>query len=334
MIRLKTIISPLHWTYTFLILSFLWIGTIFALNFTIDPFGSRDWIVDKKYKPIVHERSEKYHTIFNQNEIGKYDCLILGSSRVMSITPSLNDSTRECYNFGVHVANNPEKLFILQEWLKRAPLKTVYIGNELYNVHAQTRPLYINPHSFTNGSEGNYLSISTLLISFKTLKNAIEDQPQTYFMPDGSIYYYQEEQDIKKRIFNHSYNYFKNISKEAIAGNFIQNPFTYEEKALEPLKQIKLLCNQHHVKLYTFITPTFYETQLQIHSNPSLNAASERFRNDLATIFGEVYDFDTNTSENRDPMNFYDSFHYRPNIGNLIIERMHNQGTYGILIKK
>lgn len=334
MLLSKQHITPIRWISILVILTILWNGMVFSINFAIDPFGNRDWIVDKKYKPIVHERSEKYNTIFNQNNINKYNCVILGSSRVMSITPSLNDATRECYNFGVHVANNPEKLFILQEWLKRSSLKKVYLGNELYNVHEHTRPLYLDPHSFKSGSEANYLSVSTLIISFKTLQNSLKHQPQSFFDEDGTLIYFLDEQSIKEKTFNHSYNHFKKISQEAIKGIYIQNPFIYEPKALEPLQRIKAICDQHHIKLYPFITPTFYEAQLEMKSHPSLNTASQRFRNDLISIFGEIYDFDINSSENRTPTNFYDSVHYRPNIGNLMIERMHNHGNYGVLIKQ
>lgn len=327
-------ITPIRWAFSFVSIAMLWVGIVFIINYTIDPFGNRDWIVEKKYKPIVHERSEKYTAIFTQNNIQKYDCVILGSSRVMSIIPSSNDATKECYNFGVHVANNPEKLFILQEWLKHAPLKTVYLGNELNNFHTQTRPIYLNSHSFTGGSEGNYLSISTLLISFETLLNRLKEEPKTHFRNDGSIVYTQEEKAIKSGTFDHSYTHFTQISQEAVEGNFVQNPFTYKSKALEPLRQIKTLCDQHHVKLYPFITPTFYEAQLQMQSHPNLAVATKKFHTDLVTIFGKVYDFDIDTPENRTPTNFYDPVHYRPIIGNLIINRMENNGTYGILLNK
>jgi len=327
-------IAVKRWSTAFLIISILWIGTIFIINFTVDPFGNRAWIVGTKYKPIVHERSEKYTALFNQNNIQKYDCVILGSSRVMSISPSSNDATKGCYNFGVHVANNPEKLFILQEWLKRAPLKKVYLGNELYNIHTKTRPLYLNTHSFRNGSEGNYLSFSTLQISIKTLKNFFKNEPQTYFNKDGSIHHYIDEQAIMSGTFDHSYKYFTQISQNAVEENFIQNSFIYEAKALQPLRQIKMLCDQHHIKLYSFITPTFYEAQIQIQSHSNLATATKHFKDDLTNIFGEVYDFDINTSENRTPTNFYDSVHYRPIIGNLIINRIENNGTYGIVLNK
>lgn len=327
-------IAVKRWSTTFLISSILWIGTIFMINFTVDPFGNRDWIVEKKYKPIVHERSEKYTAIFNQNNIQKYDCVILGSSRVMSISPSSNDATKGCYNFGVHVANNPEKLFILQEWLKRAPLKKVYLGNELYNIHTKTRPLYLNTHSFRNGSEGNYLSFSTLQISIKTLKNFLKNEPQAYFDKDGSIQYYNDEQSIKLKTFDHSYKHFRRISQDAVEGNFVKNPFAYESKALEPLKEIKVLCDRQHVKVFAFITPTFYEAQRQMQTHSNLDTATKYFKDDLTNIFGKIYDFDINTSENRTPTNFYDSVHYRHIVGNLMINRMENNGSYGIVLNK
>ncbi len=327
-------ISPIRWIFWFLRTSITLIGIIFTVNFVIDPFGNRNWIVDKQYKPAVHERSEKYNIIFNQHNIQKYNCIILGSSRVMSIIPDHNQSGEQCYNFGVHVANNPEKLFILQEWLKHSTLKTVYLGNELYNVHSKNRPLYLNKHSFTNGSEGNYLSVSTFLMSIKTLKNTIKNEPQTYFEADGSIHYSVDEESIKKGTFNHSYQYFQEMAYGTIQHDYLDNAFIYESKALDPLKEIKNLCDRYHIQLYPFITATFYEAQLAIQNNPSLSIATEKFRKDLVDIFGTVYNFDINNSQNKNPENFYDIVHYRPIVGNLMINRMHTDNGYGTILNK
>lgn len=324
--------SAIHWAYLLIFLTALWTGAIFSINYLVDPFGTREWIAERKYKPIVHERSEKYNFIFNQNNINQYDCVILGSSRVMSMVPSANDATKKCYNFGVHTANNPEKLFLLQEWLKRGQLKEVYLGNELHNMHPWMHPLEFQTNRFIRGSEGNYLSYSTLQISFKVLKNLFTKQPQTYFKTDGSIYHFQDEQDIKNHRFDHSRSHFQKISADAINSNFVQHPFAYESRSLEPLRQIKKLCDQHHIKLYSFITPMYYDAQTEMYSHPSLKNASKRFRQDLISIFGEVYDFDIDTPENRDPTKFYDTVHYRPIIGDLMINRMHNRGEYGALL--
>ena len=48
--------------------------------------------------------------------------------------------------------------------------------------------------------------------------------------------------------------------------------------------------------------------------------------------FDNVYDFDVDSPINRDPTNFYDVVHYRPNVGNLIIERIEDNGDYGDLL--
>ncbi|MFA6144680.1 MAG: hypothetical protein WCW84_13055 [Sulfurimonas sp.] len=327
-------LSPIRWILWFLLTSITLIGITFTISFIVDPFGNRNWIVNKKYKPAVHERSEKYNTIFYQHNFKKYNCVILGSSRVMSIIPDNNQSGEQCYNFGVHVANNPEKLFILDEWLKHAPLKTVYIGNELYNTHSKNLPLYLNKYKFTNGSEGNYLSISTFFMSIKALRNTIKDESQTYFETDGYIRYSGNERSINEGTFDHSYQHFQEMAYGTIQHDYLDNAFTYESKALDPLKEIKKLCDRHHVQLYPFITPTFYEAQLAIINNPSLSIASEKFRKDLVDIFGTVYNFDINNSQNKNPENFYDVVHYRPAIGNLMINRMHTDNGYGTILNK
>lgn len=307
------------------------VGSVAGFNYAVDPYGTRSWFVDQVYKPIVHERSEKYNYIFYQNNIDKYDCLILGSSRVMSLLPSALKN-EHCYNFGVHVANNPEKLFILEEWLKRAPLKNVYLGNELYNLHSQSQPLRLNPSQFTHGSEGNYLSFQTFLISIKSLQNQLTDQRQTYFESDGSIRYPIDEEAIRIKKFDHSPAHFRHFSEQIIHNDYKLNPFDYEKNALEPLKKIQSLCSQNHVNLYVFVTPTFSEIQFLMAHDPKLSLSLNQFKNDLTTIFGTVYDFDTNHSLNQNPKNFYDPLHYRPALGDHILERFHSDNGYGNLL--
>lgn len=332
--RLKafTPIRPLQWILFFMKVTVSIIGGIFLLNFSIDPFGTREWLVQKKYKPAVHERSEKYHTIFGDKNFQNYNCLILGSSRVMSISSDPNNKGERCYNFGVHVANNPEKLFILEEWLKRAPLKSLYLGNELYTMHAKNRPFYLDTHAFRGGSEGSYLSISTFLTSLKSSKNALLDEPQTYFKANGTIDYYQNEREIREGTYDQTAHHFHEMAYGSIQHDYIDTPFEYQKEALQPLREIQKLCDAHHVALYPFITPTYHETQAAVHAHPKLLAASEHFKRDLVTLFGTVYDFDVNNSYNQDPKNFYDVVHYRPSIGKQIFDRFHHNNGYGIVL--
>ncbi len=328
--------SPLNarrWSLIFTTVTISLIVTVFSINYIVDPYGYRSWIVEKKYKPIIHERSEKYTYIFHQNNFHKYDCIILGSSRVMSIMPKIHNNEKGCYNFGVHVANNPEKLFILEEWLKKAPLKKVYLGNELYNVHSNNNPLAISRPKFIQGSEGNYLSLATLNISLKSFLYALENKSQIYFESDGSIRYPIKEESIKNKTFDHSTKHFDKLAKDTFYNDYLHNPFTYKEQALYPLKQIKTLCNKHNIQLYPFITPTYSEMQNQFNSTPALKAASSKFRQDLIHIFGNVYDFDVKHPLNDRPENFYDAIHYRPLIAKQIVDEIENDTkSYGTLL--
>lgn len=328
----STSLSLKRWIALTLLSIILYVIGVAGFNYSIDPFGDRNWLVQKYYKPIVHERSEKYTYLFHQNNIEKYDCLILGSSRVMSIDSSASNH-ENCYNFGVHVANNPEKLFILEEWLKRAPLKTVYLGNELYNFHTKARPLHSDPSTFTNGLESNYLSISTLFISFRALRNQLMKQPQTYFTQNGMIRYSVEEKAIESGTFDHSSAYFNRLSRQKLQDDYINQPFNYEAKALEPLNRIKSLCVQHRIKLYSFITPTYVRFHSDFQNTSQLAQFSQQFRKDLISVFGAVYDFETCNPFNANPKNFYDPVHYRPVIGELIYERFSIDNGYGKIIK-
>lgn len=300
------------------------LGSLFLVNYSIDPFGDRDWIVDKIYKPIVHERSEKYNYIFHQNHYHDYDCLILGSSRVMVLEPGTD---QKCYNFGIHVANNPEKLFILEEWLKHSSLKRVYLGNELYNFHAQTDPLKLNPTKFTHGNESNYLSFQTFSISAKALRYQLNHETQTYFSDNGTIRYAPSQVSVL------SQNELKSRSFETYRHDYIEQPFSYDSNASIPLQKIKQLCKQHNIKLYPFITPTYADLHTLFDNNLHLSHSNQRFRNDLITVFGTVYDFDTFHPYHRDPSYFYDPIHYRPALASKLFERFDKENGYGILLK-
>jgi hypothetical protein len=67
--------------------------------------------------------------------------------------------------------------------------------------------------------------------------------------------------------------------------------------------------------------------------NPDLSIANHRFRNDLISIFGSVYDFDTTHQYNQDASNFYDPIHYHPKLANELLNRFEQEQGYGTLLK-
>ena len=147
------------------------------------------------------------------------------------------------------------------------------------------------------------------------------------------IRYSAKEKAIRLNKYDHSHTYFQQLSIQTIKNDYLDQPFTYDQKALIPLKQLKVLCDQHKVQLYPFITPAYSDVHSSFQNTPKLAVASQQFRNDLTSIFGTIYDFEGNHSFNANPKNFYDPIHYRPNIGNLIYERFRVNNGYGIIIK-
>ena len=232
--------------FYFLLISIVTIGSIFTFNYTIDPYGRQNYFCAIKYKPVLNERGRKYHHIFYDEYINNYDSLILGSSRVMKISPLNLSSTKSFYNFSVHVANNAEKLFIIKEWLKIKKLKTVYLGIDYYNFHKAKRPMFVDYELFQSTNKSSYLAINTVKLSYKSLLNKLKDNPQTFFNKDGSINYYNNEKLIANQNYDFSKAKFIRESQQLIQSNMINDPFVVEERVFDTLVEIRELAKKHN----------------------------------------------------------------------------------------
>jgi len=308
----------------------LMIVFLFTFNFIIDPYGKQNYFCNIKYKPVLNERGKKYSYIFYDKHINNYDSLILGSSRVMQIITSNSKLTKSFYNFGVHVANNAEKLFILQEWLKVKKLKTVYLGIDYYNFHKNKRPLYVDYGQYQNSNNSNYLSINTLKLSYKSLLNQIYNAPQTFFNEDGSINYFNNDKLISENKFDFSKNKFILQSRAYVKTHMIDDPFIIEEKVFDKLIKIKELSLKYNFKLHIFITPMQQEVLNVLKKYPNIKDKFRYIDKKLTTIFGNIYNFSIKNKYNQNRKNFYDSYHYRSVLGDKIISRINGlSNDYG-----
>lgn len=294
----------------------------------IDPFGNIEYICENKYKPAVNERGHKYNYIFNENNIEKYDSLILGSSRVMQIIPKHSKYTNGFYNFSLHVANNAEKLFLLKEWLKHKKLKKVYLGIDYYNFHIENRPGYVDYSKFYHFSK-NYLSFSTFLLSLKTIKNAIKDEPQVYFELDGELNYY----NYNKQIAENRYDF----SKQRLLDDGMVNykkfiDFEVQKSEYDILKDIQELAIKHDFELYVFTTPMYFSVYQLYKSNETIYTKFLSINEELKNIFGKVYLFNVDSEIIKNNRNFYDAVHYRSVIGDEIVLRLNGQSDFGELL--
>lgn len=329
------LLSFRYWTYSVLKILFLVVGLVFSFNYMIDPYGKQNFFCEEEFKPILNERAKKYHDIFYEQKIKNYDSLILGSSRVMKIVPSHFEQTKSFYNFGVHVANNAEKLFLIEEWLKVKKIKKVYFGIDYYNFHKNKRPLYVDYDKFKKDDYGNYLSMSTLKLSFKSLLNKMNNSPQTYFMEDGSLNYYEKDKLILENKYDFSLKTFIHMAQENIQDDMIKDQFIIEERVFEILEKVKLLSIKYNFELYVFITPMQSEGIKIIKKDEYLNSQIEYIDDKLVQIFGKVYSFHELNRYNDDSSNFYDLVHYREMIGDkILLSLSKNESDYAKILTK
>lgn len=320
MISIYNPIGYKNWTKNIFKIISLTITVVFLFNYSIDPYGKQNIFCSKEFKPVLNERAKKYSDIFYDGKIREYDSLILGSSRVMQIIPSHFEETKTFYNFGVHVANNAEKLFILKEWLKVKKLKKVYFGIDYYNFHKNKRPIYLDPMKFQNNDSSNYLSVSTLKLSYKTLLNQIKNKPQTFFMEDGSINYFNNDRLIKENKYDFSQKRFETEAKNNILEDMVNDPFVIDDNVFEILKEVKELSIKHNFELFVFITPMEQLSIEEIEKHPEIVKKFQYIDSHLVDIFGKVYKFYDKNYYNADTHNFYDLVHYRSLIGDKIIQ--------------
>lgn len=309
------------WSKLVIIWIALCVITIYLINFLVDPYGDREILCKNIYKPVLNERAKKYNYIFYDNNIEKYDSLILGSSRVMTIAPS-HTAEGKFYNFGVHVANNTEKLFLIEEWIKRKSIKKIYFGIDFYNFHNKKSQLNLNKNKFQEQYSHNYLSIETLNMSFKTLQYDFKNTPQVFFKDDGELVYFQNDTMIRNGSFNFSDTKYIQEAQQNYQNNYIKDKFEIEYDVFETLKKVKKICSENNIELYVFITPSHITDIKRVAADFELNSKFDMIREHLREIFGTVHDFSLASAENKNNRYFYDAYHYRANLGDKILNTL------------
>ena len=314
--------------FKFLLLFSFVLIVVFSINYLVDPYGNNNLFVEKQYKPIVNERGYKYSNIFYKQQYKLYDSYILGSSRVMHIVP-IDTST---YNFGVHVANNAEKLFLLQELIKhRKNIKNIYLGIDEFNFNISMNQHFIDKTKFQDNNFNNYLSFSMLKFSLKSIKNKIMQHPISYFQNNGVLIYYDKEYKIRHHHYDFSTKKFQEEAKDYVKS---LNNYILDEKSFNILIKIQELCKEHKINLYPFYTPRHDTLRIALEHDSDLYTIDMQIKQRLVSIFGKLYDFTIEDPLNKQNINFYDIVHYRNKIGNAIMTKFHSNNSYGKLLIK
>lgn len=158
------------------------VGAVGLLNFLVDPlwYGSGNRISGKNF--IFNERISKVNRLRNTVATANYDCLILGSSRVIELPASAFTDNR-CLNLALKGAELPEILAYGRHAVSQGlQPEVVYIGIDAFNfIRNKETERRSNPQvAGTPNLWHAYFSVDVLLFSLLTMANISPDVHSYY----------------------------------------------------------------------------------------------------------------------------------------------------------
>lgn len=301
---------------------------LIGYNIWLDPYGViRGDMQTQKTEPNQHYLKIKY-CIDNPK---KYNAFLFGSSRVGRIDLSKIHDGNNWYNFTYSECVPYETLQDIRLLLhSNIDIKQIIIGldeisylvsHKLHNNQSMRKSYVnkINPYIY-------YLFLRPSHSVYKNILNADTDKffskgMYSVIYKDGYFPPNKKDVFIEKKILTH-YNdrifkkpYWQPYYKERI------------DEAISEIKEIKQLCDAHDVKVVFFINPIYKTTFLKAVENKFFTFL-ERL-----TIVTEYYNFSGVNNITSNPFNYYENSHYRPIVGDWIIDDISRKNTKWIVNK-
>jgi hypothetical protein len=309
----------------YILFTTLLLGTFLGIiNYIVDPFN----IFNTQYLPYQFQRNERFIKIaYLDKHHNHFNSYLIGSSRIGTTNPEILNSYisgSKFYNMTLSSATLADELRHIKYMIKaRYEIKNIYLQVDLNN--NMTSYLYPNsdylrkPHPHVVGNSLPLYYLDYLLNPFpsnikgKILKNIEGKNDDNYNLILGN--WTRPEKDTKIRL--NCANFIKseptfNINVQPKVKN------TYTKINMIALKSIIELCKKNNINLIIFTTP---------HNHNYLDIIYEKeyytFLKELLAIT-DYWDFSGYNSITMNDCNYYDSSHYRPEIGNLIAAKIFN----------
>lgn len=296
----------------------LLLGSVAGINWSIDPlwYSHGNILTGKNF--AFNERITKTNLFLRTKDREKYDCIILGSSRVTTLRPS-ELSNHNCFNYALKGAEIPDFVSyanFLQE--QNIDPKIVYIGVDGLNFVEQERkeqpPISIDSLQTPSFLQA-YLSSDVLLFSAMTILG---------ISPDPANYYDQNFEPVD-----------------------FANPPVYEGKFYKPASQQK--CDLASVETFIGLKKFFPHAKFVAYVPPRsawsmINDTYARGLTDcellafyqLSQNYDAMYDFSIPSEVTKNPHNTFDGSHYSVETNNKIAKILQGgtDGDFGIRVDK
>ncbi|MFD0673659.1 hypothetical protein [Cohnella sp. GCM10027633] len=309
---------------------------IILLNLLVDPYGVWRSPVDrnlnlKKPNLFTHQRMLKAADIIHD----KPKVVFLGSSKVQNgLEPDdyFRLTGKPAYNLGMGGAVMSEQLAYLKHALYNQPsLNTVVIGLDFRSFNRfrpvtpdydearlQIPSLLLSPDFFKTT-----ITLDAIKESINTIKaNKDSNYPENVFNRNGK----RTEQSLQAE--NGGRNMIDIFAGYWSASmNSTETYKTYElsEQYLDDFKAIVELCKDKRIKLLVFVSPSHASLVESIRVAGQWDNY-EQWKRKLVEIT-PLWDFSGYNSITSEPItnqmqNYWDSTHYRKNVGKMVLERM------------
>jgi hypothetical protein len=331
--------------FKLIILFIIGIIPVAFFNYRVDPYGIFNYLnVDLWYEPGCEPNQHYAKMRHLINDKHSWDSYLFGSSRAGKINPTLIPGG-SYYNMNYSEGLPGEHLEDIEVLLEnRIPIKNVIIGldNFSYTMRPEDHSDQIMRHQY------DAIALKRIVFLIKYLCSApqLNIIKNTGHAPSESSINFniygngmQKLDKIDSKIEENIDHHFK--SERFIKANNIPFDKVSEDKymkimddTIKDIIAIIELSKKYHINLYFFINPTHNKFYLQGNPYHFL-----KFKEKLAQItnYWDFSGFNTVTTNN---YYYYETSHYRPIAGDLIICRMFNCSNlkvpddFGVFVNK
>ncbi len=315
---------------TFVVITFPGLLATGLLNIAIDPYGVIDSPVLAGVNQLKPEQFNHVRLFKATDTIRvKPKTVILGSSRSdIGIDPQHPAFANEpAYNLALVGPNMYEVSRYFEHALANQPnLKTVVLGIDffMFNKNWKNSPDFkesrLEKTSFKAQDLLNIsFSTSALQASKQTIRSSLESEAYYLYRPDGLRYVYGDEPDepLERK--------FEKMLGGFLAGEKSYQRHQFSQMHLDSFREIVEICQEKNIELKVFISPP-HATQLEAIRVSGAWSEFEDWKRTIVAVT-PVWDFSGYNSMTTEPINeemrnYWDSSHYRKEVGDLILNRL------------
>ncbi len=310
--------KPTTWTIVFLSVVASCFGSVAFLNWWANPtflFNHESTLL--KQKQTFDERLQKTNAV----KFGKrdYDTILLGSSMSTYINQNHFKHNR-VFNYSASLMR-PEEFPVYLKYFKQENgdgVTKIILSADFREYFVQDRQInppefYVDQVSAPGYRVKQLINLSELLITLKAIKYQITGHPGRYYEPGN--------------VANIARRGVEAVEQEIIEGLQAENyrNLLVDSKYESHLDSTIEAAGESEIIVFTspcshFRTNLFFERGKQVEYGEWLKL--------LIRKFGKVYHFaDINSITSNHKIHYYDSYHFYPHVGDMIIEFIESDGN-------